>query len=80
MDSCLVTDNGADATDRQVLECLVTQQTTTKNDFARSVLLVYAAGLVFFMQAGFAMVCAGGVRKKNVQNTSKYGSLSFYMS
>ena len=25
--------------------------------------------LVFFMQAGFAMLCAGAVRKKNVQNT-----------
>jgi Amt family ammonium transporter len=37
--------------------------------FARSVLLVYAAALVFFMQAGFAMVCAGAVRTKNVQNT-----------
>ena len=25
--------------------------------------------LVFFMQAGFAMLCAGSVRKKNTQNT-----------
>jgi ammonium transporter, Amt family len=33
------------------------------------VLLVLAASTVFFMQAGFAMVCAGAVRKKNVQNT-----------
>lgn len=38
-------------------------------EFSRTVLLVYAAALVFFMQAGFAMVCAGAVRKKNVQNT-----------
>jgi Amt family ammonium transporter len=38
-------------------------------EFSRSIMLVYAAGLVFFMQAGFAMVCAGAVRKKNVQNT-----------
>jgi len=36
---------------------------------SRTVLVVYAAALVFFMQAGFAMVCAGAVRKKNVQNT-----------
>jgi hypothetical protein len=36
---------------------------------ARSVGLVFAGALVFFMQAGFAMLCAGAVRKKNVQNT-----------
>jgi Amt family ammonium transporter len=38
-------------------------------EFSRSIMLVYAAALVFFMQAGFAMVCAGAVRQKNVQNT-----------
>jgi ammonium transporter, Amt family len=32
-------------------------------------LLVLCGGTVFFMQAGFAMVAAGAVRKKNVQNT-----------
>jgi Amt family ammonium transporter len=37
--------------------------------FSQQVLVVYAAALVFLMQAGFAMVCAGAVRKKNVQNT-----------
>lgn len=31
--------------------------------------LVIAGALVFFMQAGFAMLCAGAVRKKNVNNT-----------
>jgi Amt family ammonium transporter len=36
---------------------------------ARSIGLVFAGALVFFMQAGFAMLCAGAVRKKNVQNT-----------
>jgi len=36
---------------------------------ARTVMLVFAAAMVFFMQAGFAMLCAGAVRKKNVQNT-----------
>jgi len=34
-----------------------------------SFVLVYSTALVFYMQAGFAMVCAGAVRKKNVQNT-----------
>jgi len=37
--------------------------------FSRAVLLVYAGALVFFMQAGFAMLCAGAVREKNIQNT-----------
>jgi Amt family ammonium transporter len=31
--------------------------------------LLYASTLIFFMQTGFAMVCAGCVRLKNVQNT-----------
>ena len=31
---------------------------------------LFTSSLVFFMQAGFAMVCAGSVRKKNVQNTA----------
>jgi Amt family ammonium transporter len=30
--------------------------------------LLYAASLVFLMQAGFAMLCAGSVRAKNVKN------------
>jgi len=37
--------------------------------FARDFLLLNAAALVFLMQAGFAMVCAGCVRAKNVQNS-----------
>jgi Amt family ammonium transporter len=32
-------------------------------------LLIMTGALVFFMQAGFALVCAGAVRKKNVVNT-----------
>lgn len=34
-----------------------------------SFFLIWATSLVFFMQAGFAMLCAGAVRLKNVQNT-----------
>jgi len=30
--------------------------------------LLFAAAFVFFMQAGFAMLCAGSVRQKNVKN------------
>jgi ammonia channel protein AmtB len=32
-------------------------------------LLIFASALIFFMQAGFAMLCAGSVRAKNVGNT-----------
>ena len=32
-------------------------------------LLVLTGALIFFMQAGFAMVCAGAIRKKNLNNT-----------
>mmetsp|Transcript_13381 Transcript_13381/g.33682 ORF Transcript_13381/g.33682 Transcript_13381/m.33682 type:complete len:558 (+) Transcript_13381:352-2025(+) len=35
----------------------------------RSFLLVVCGGMIFFMQSGFAMMCAGSVRLKNVQNT-----------
>ncbi|KAL3922478.1 MAG: hypothetical protein SGILL_002186 [Bacillariaceae sp.] len=35
------------------------------NDF----LYVLAGAMIFFMQSGFAMLCAGSVRLKNVQNT-----------
>jgi hypothetical protein len=54
-----------------MLQCLAQhiQADVGSRDFSRDVLLVYAAAMVFFMQAGFAMVCAGAVRKKNVQNT-----------
>ena len=55
----------------QMLQCFSKQLSPEigSRAFSRYVLLIYAAILVFFMQAGFAMVCAGAVRKKNVQNT-----------
>eukprot|EP00584_Thalassiosira_punctigera_P006700 CAMPEP_0172542716 /NCGR_PEP_ID=MMETSP1067-20121228/13279_1 /TAXON_ID=265564 ORGANISM="Thalassiosira punctigera, Strain Tpunct2005C2" /NCGR_SAMPLE_ID=MMETSP1067 /ASSEMBLY_ACC=CAM_ASM_000444 /LENGTH=93 /DNA_ID=CAMNT_0013329007 /DNA_START=13 /DNA_END=290 /DNA_ORIENTATION=+ len=31
--------------------------------------LIFAATVMFFMQAGFAMICAGSVQSKNLQNT-----------
>ncbi|CAB9515769.1 Ammonium transporter 1 member [Seminavis robusta] len=55
-----------------LLECISntlesSQTLTTKN--MNSYLLVLSGALVFFMQAGFAMLCAGSVRRKNTQNT-----------
>ena len=44
-------------------------EATHFNAHMTSWLLVICGALVFFMQAGFAMVCAGCVRKKNVVNT-----------
>lgn len=35
----------------------------------QSFLYVLAGAMIFFMQSGFAMLCAGSVRIKNVQNT-----------
>ena len=39
------------------------------SEISRNLYQLFAAALVFFMQAGFAMLCAGAVRKKNLQNT-----------
>jgi len=40
-------------------------------------LLILAGALVFFMQAGFAVLCAGCVRKKNVQKYVPIESMLF---
>ena len=59
---------GADADTDTILQCVSQILAERSQVYSRTVLLVYAAALVFFMQAGFAMVCAGAVRRKNVQN------------
>ena len=46
-----------------------TEQAKFHSDGMKVLFLVYCASLVFLMQAGFAMICSGCVRKKNVQNT-----------
>lgn len=61
--------------DARLLECISRHyhEITTKHaesfEDTNNWLLAIAGAMVFFMQAGFAMVCAGAVRKKNVQNT-----------
>ena len=58
--------------DEETLKCITAQlliQDTSDREFSRTIFLVLSAALVFYMQAGFAMLCAGAVRKKNVQNT-----------
>jgi hypothetical protein len=60
------------ASQAEQLNCVVElllQQDERDQKFSSQISLVYSAALVFLMQAGFAMLCAGAVRKKNVQNS-----------
>lgn len=55
-----------------VLLCVTSgleQQAAAKRATITSWLLVLCGALVFLMQLGFAMLCAGCVRRKNVSNT-----------
>mmetsp|Transcript_9217 Transcript_9217/g.13064 ORF Transcript_9217/g.13064 Transcript_9217/m.13064 type:complete len:543 (-) Transcript_9217:96-1724(-) len=68
-DSCYAQNN---SNQTLLLQCIVSTLDTRQREVALGLdtfLLVYASSLVFFMQAGFAMLCAGSVRLKNVQNT-----------
>jgi Amt family ammonium transporter len=65
----------------QLLQCISSSNANSIDTF----FLIYASSLVFFMQAGFASLCAGSVQKKNVQNTmlknlldAAGAALSFY--
>lgn len=64
---------GEFASQASLLECITKAHLTTLNDafwqYSRNVLVVFSTALVFYMQSGFAMLCAGAVRKKNVGNT-----------
>lgn len=56
----------------EILQCVTAKlliQDKADQDFSTTIYTVFSAALVFYMQAGFAMLCAGAVRKKNVQNT-----------
>jgi Amt family ammonium transporter len=62
--------NGGDIV--TALECTVLQvesQWIMTDSALKVIFLIFCSTLVFLMQAGFAMVCSGSVRKKNVQNT-----------
>ena len=48
-----------------ILQCVGDSNATSIDTF----FLIYSSSLVFFMQAGFAMLCAGCVQLKNVQNS-----------
>jgi Amt family ammonium transporter len=56
----------------QLLQCvsnLLEDREDARAADLKSFLFVIAGAMIFFMQAGFAMLCAGSVRLKNVQNT-----------
>eukprot|EP00536_Pseudo-nitzschia_multiseries_P008206 jgi/Psemu1/240985/estExt_Genewise1.C_2050019 len=64
-------EDGVDPT-LAVLQCVSDEYETlqdSRQENLRSFLLVVCGGMIFFMQSGFAMMCAGSVRLKNVQNT-----------
>ena len=68
-DDCLTqSNNNADALLQCIADSLQAGQVSNSSNF-NDWFLIFAAALVFFMQAGFAMLCAGSVRMKNVQNT-----------
>jgi len=64
LDPNLSTDERQD----HLIRCLANSLDATNNGI-NTFYLIYAASLVFYMQAGFAMLCAGSVRIKNLQNT-----------
>lgn len=80
LELCLLKE-GENTTDSILLQCALWEMQNRHNvdssarsddgvdNPARTFMLIMFSSIVFFMQTGFAMVCAGAVRKKNVQNT-----------
>jgi len=62
-----LTDAQIETLNKANLGFLVTEIQQTQHD-ADAQWLLYASALVFFMQTGFAMLCAGLVRAKNTKN------------
>lgn len=60
------------ATELELLGCVsntIQKGQQTRADDLLNFLFVLSGAMIFFMQAGFAVLCAGAVRIKNVQNT-----------
>lgn len=67
-ETCLETTESVAA----ILACVSNTIESNQKSNGRNInsqLLILSGALVFFMQAGFAMLCAGSVRKKNTKNT-----------
>jgi|Transcript_8762 Amt family ammonium transporter len=56
------------ADDASSAACAVLATTDSMTTGVDTFFLLFAGALVFLMQAGFAMLCAGSVRQKNVKN------------
>lgn len=77
-----------------LLSCISKEQQTEVSDGIKdlagglnSFYLIFAGALVFFMQTGFAMLCAGSIRSKNVKNVLLWnlldscgGGLAFWIT
>jgi Amt family ammonium transporter len=72
----VICETGATAIERRSLTVAANELAITANALAitglqgaaNTNLLLFCSALVFFMQAGFAMLCAGSIRSKNVMN------------
>lgn len=68
-EDCVYSKNGQT---ELVIECVAEVLERTNRQYADDLtkwLLIIFGSLVFFMQAGFAMICAGCVQRRNVRNT-----------
>ena len=75
-DSCVASSQGNDTLALQCLGRHLSNDIQTVSDDVHSLqfgvdifFLIFAATVMFFMQAGFTMLCAGSVQAKNLQNT-----------
>jgi Amt family ammonium transporter len=57
----------ADSTDHVLHQSLQTETDNLAGGI-NAFYLIFAGALVYFMQTGFAMLCAGSIRAKNVKN------------
>lgn len=74
----------------RLLSCIADGSQAKSADLAsglNSFYLIFAGALVFFMQTGFAMLCAGSIRSKNVKNVLLWnlldscgGGLAFWIT
>jgi hypothetical protein len=69
---CVEQNPGVEGDSKLMLQCISdtfqsSQEATARDN--RAFLFVICGAMIFFMQTGFAMLCAGSVRLKNVQNT-----------
>lgn len=71
-ESCIASSGGDNTV---ALQCIDEKTTTVVYDLESLKVgvdiffLIFSATVMFFMQAGFTMLCAGSVQAKNLQNT-----------